>query len=108
MSHHRQKNIPFNPTTLEEIQGFLDSELVKSSTMTPEATYTFHSITIVDQFAFAIFKSDIIVKQLPADRFFNITSTMNVLTNGIFKVFLTLSVVKDTQVRILLKQQEKF
>lgn len=102
MVYNRQKSLPTNPMTLADYISYFESDEIRSvMDISDGSSLKFHKIVSFGEFAYAIFVSIAIIDNLPEVRNFSITSSMKVINNGFFKVFLSIAAVKEYEVRII-------
>lgn len=102
MKHNRRKTMPCNPTSAASAAIFFEDDAVKEIFPRGQDDMILHRFVSTERYSFVVFSSTKILGTLPELRWFQVSSSMRVLADCFFKVFLTLAIVKDTEVRMQL------
>lgn len=105
MVYNRQKSVPCNPKSADSVLLFFENQAVKDMIPTEQNDMVLHQFVTTEQHAFAIFASPKILDSQPELRWFHVTSSMRVHADEFFKVFVTIAIIKDAEVRKIPKTQ---
>lgn len=102
MISHKKKVLPKNPSSAEEVESYLEQQIV-SGLLAESPTALTYLYVKRDDYAYLMFQNINILEKLPVDRSYNINSSMRVVPAGFFVVLLTISVIKKDMVRKLME-----
>lgn len=100
MLFHKSKELPLNPTSVENITTYFIDKNVQGLLKTESGSNFYQVKKSTEIYTFVIFASEHILNDLPESRQFNISATMRVVPPGFFKVMLTFSVIKLDKVSV--------
>lgn len=98
MIRNKKKVLPKNPITADEVELYLETQIVRELLASADSVLSYAYIKR-DDYAYLMFENTNVLEKLPEERFFNITCTMRVVPDGFFIVLLTISAVKQNTVR---------
>lgn len=98
MIRNKKKVLPKNPTTANEVESYLETQIVRDLLASADSVLSYLYIKR-DDYAYLMIENPNILENLPEQRFFNITCTLRVVPDCFFIVLLTISAVKKNRVR---------